>query len=264
MGRQSIADAGGSILITDEALEWATVSCDSFSARLLDRILWPKPVALSAWTLGVWLVKPLTLSAWSQSVGRIKQTAVDWARSLGLASSDSPDDQGHHDARPTGPTPPPPHSEVQKALEGLRRQTTRRPEEVNDPSSMPSSTASSSPPSAPSASQDKAVGLPVKPAVGGSNGEAPQQTWDEWIRSAPLARPLKEAVRAYTQEWRPLYTDPPRGSLAVTGIVQLETPKVFILLDVVAWYHPQSKTLDQGSMLVRLRRIKEKQQAPLR
>jgi hypothetical protein len=57
---------------------------------------------------------------------------------------------------------------------------------------------------------------------------------------------------------------PPRGSIIVSGLVELEAPMSYVVLDVFAFWNPQTKQYDDKSMIVRLRRVQMKNQAPLR
>lgn len=68
----------------------------------------------------------------------------------------------------------------------------------------------------------------------------------------------------YTRLWKPLRYLPPRGSLAVHGMVRLDSPKGQVFIDVWAWYHPKTDKFHEDSMTMRLRGITPYNQKPRR
>ncbi|AEO69812.1 901bb8c6-2569-4447-ae21-f6fe5e5549f9 [Thermothielavioides terrestris] len=241
------------ILVTDEAIEWTTMRCDPYLVKYLNRVLWPQPMALGIWALGK---------------EAAKQTASDVARYFGFALEDPTRPQ----TRPAGPSsnPPPlptsPGPEMQKALERIRQQTTRRPAEVNDPSAAASSSAAAAPAPTPTAPQDKAVDAPSKPNLDQSNSPdlpSPRGWFRELVFSIKKSRPWKTFQESFFREWQPLRPDPPRGSVLLSGVIELETPRAWIVVDTWAWYCPATNSIDTDSMRLVLRRIQHKVQKPL-
>lgn len=68
----------------------------------------------------------------------------------------------------------------------------------------------------------------------------------------------------FVRTWRPLRCYPPRGSLAVHGVVALDTKKGRMYIDVWAWYHPKAGEFHRDSMVLRLRSFSPFRQTPLR
>lgn len=68
----------------------------------------------------------------------------------------------------------------------------------------------------------------------------------------------------YTRMWKPLRYFPPRGSLAVHGLVRLDSPKGQVFIDVWGWYHPKTDEFHQDSLTMRLRGITPYNQKPRR
>jgi hypothetical protein len=67
----------------------------------------------------------------------------------------------------------------------------------------------------------------------------------------------------FSQTWRPYPTYPPRGSISVSGLVELDSPKAWLVFDVRSAWDPKTKQFDPTSMQLKLRRMQMKQQAPL-
>jgi hypothetical protein len=78
------------------------------------------------------------------------------------------------------------------------------------------------------------------------------------------ARPWQEFRKKFAQTWKPLRELPPRGAVLVSGLVELETSKAYIVIDVIAWWDPKTRKYDVRSMWMGLRRLQMKNQAPMR
>lgn len=74
--------------------------------------------------------------------------------------------------------------------------------------------------------------------------------------------PWMEFRKKLAQTWRPTRDYPPRGSIMVSGIVEIETPKSFVLVDVHAHWNPKLQKYDAQSMTMNVRRIQMKRQSP--
>jgi hypothetical protein len=220
--------------------------------------LWPKPVALGFWAFGRAIVK--------DHVGQV-------ARHFGYGPEDP--ESAHLRANPGFPSPlPSSHNpEIQKTLERIRQGTTRRPEEVNDPGSMSASTGASPP--VPSPPRDKALGGSEHPAAGESEQDTPGQKRraeelkkrTEELRASlanTVSEPWKKFTEAYARERNNLRPDPARGSIFLSGLVELETPKAWVVVDVLGWYNPKTQTHDPGAVRMTFRRVQYKVQAPVR
>ncbi|KAH6853112.1 hypothetical protein B0I37DRAFT_348602 [Chaetomium sp. MPI-CAGE-AT-0009] len=237
------------ILVTDDAMTLVTVPYDSWVAKQMERVLWPKPLALGFWALGT---------------ATVKQTTLEVARYLGFASEEPGNAQAP--SKPAAPRPLPsgPGPEVQKALHQIRQQATRRPEEVNDPGSMSSS--ASAPSAASSTPRDKPMPLPDKPTLDQNKQHTPdQKSWlQEMVLSVATSQPWQQLKQTYAREQQPLWADPPRGSVCVSGLVELEMAKAYIVLDVITWYDPKTNSRAPGTTMLHLRKILAKNQAPSR
>ena len=64
------------------------------------------------------------------------------------------------------------------------------------------------------------------------------------------------------QTWRPAPNYPPRGSILVSGFVELDSPKAWLVFDVKAAWDPKAAEFDARSMHLQLRRMQLKKQGP--
>lgn len=67
----------------------------------------------------------------------------------------------------------------------------------------------------------------------------------------------------FAQTWRAAPYYPPRGSIIVSGLIELDAPRAWLVVDVKAAWDPKTKTFDMKSMQLVLRRLQMKKQAPL-
>ena len=67
----------------------------------------------------------------------------------------------------------------------------------------------------------------------------------------------------FQQTWKPAPDYPPRGSVIVSGLVELDSPRAWLVFDVKAAWSPETKLYDARSMQLQLRRMQMKKQGPL-
>jgi hypothetical protein len=83
----------------------------------------------------------------------------------------------------------------------------------------------------------------------------------------PLQAHFAKAIVAFKlklqQTWKPAPNYPPRGSILVTGFVEVDSPKAWLVFDVKAAWDPKTKSYDARSMQLSLRRMQMKKQGPL-
>ncbi|XMA18377.1 hypothetical protein WAI453_011168 [Rhynchosporium graminicola] len=81
---------------------------------------------------------------------------------------------------------------------------------------------------------------------------------------AHFFRPIMAFKAKLAQTWKPILQHPPRGSILVSGLVELDSPKATLVFDVRAAYNPKTKEYDPSSLLIQLRRLQPKKQSPAR
>ena len=79
---------------------------------------------------------------------------------------------------------------------------------------------------------------------------------------AHFLRPIMAFKAKMAQTWRPAPNYPPRGSILVSGLVELDSPKAWLVFDVKAAWDPKTKSYDPRSMHLQLRRMQLKKQGP--
>jgi hypothetical protein len=65
------------------------------------------------------------------------------------------------------------------------------------------------------------------------------------------------------QTWQYAPGYPPRGSIFVDGLVELEAPKAWLVFDVKGAWDPKTNTFDSKSLVVHLKTLQMKKQGPL-
>ncbi|KAK3392695.1 hypothetical protein B0H63DRAFT_106 [Podospora didyma] len=241
-------ERSGILFTPDGAIGIARVPVESLQAKLLERVLWPRPFALSFWAFGTALAK--------EKVNEV-------AKYFGFETGDS--GSGITRGSPmAGPAPMPTthNAQVQKALQQIRQQATKRPEEVSDPSAMATAAEAAA---AAAAAANAAPNASGRPGSSKSEKQPAEERFagENWLRSFYEGNPWKEFVKTYRKTWKPLKDDPPRGCVAVSGLVEIETSKAYAVIDVFAWYNPKTNSYDERSMWMSLRRMQYKKQAPL-
>ena len=80
---------------------------------------------------------------------------------------------------------------------------------------------------------------------------------------AHFFRPIMAFKAKLAQTWRPAPDFPPRGSILVSGLVELDTAKAWLVFDVKAAWDPKTREYDPRSMHIKLRRMQLKKQGPI-
>ncbi|KAI1425786.1 hypothetical protein F5Y12DRAFT_745638 [Xylaria sp. FL1777] len=231
--RQGLAFGGGN------GITWTSQPVDSGAVFWTQQALWPSA---------------LTSSLWSFTNALILQNATNIAKFFGSQ---------------TDPTPT-----VQEAVERIYQQ-------FGKPPGKPSSTSSPQP------SQDRAdgrsTGSPLPSIDKRSTGTTTPETLGKGanidnaipnISSAKLymtrtaqehmSGPWDKFKKSFAQKWRWAPAYPPRGSIKVSGLVEIRTQNATLVVDCKAWWDPQTKKYDSRTLSLAVRSIRPKMQAPLR
>jgi hypothetical protein len=135
----------------------------------------------------------------------------------------------------------------------------------------------------PTATGDRGLGDPPHPDPNRAIDKPPSEQLDALVKtiktddqrmqeandSTPpaLKSHLLQAFLAFktkfAQTWRPAPNYPPRGSILVSGLIELDSPKAWLVIDVRAAWDPKTKQYDPRSMQLGMRRLQMKRQAPL-
>jgi hypothetical protein len=79
-----------------------------------------------------------------------------------------------------------------------------------------------------------------------------------------MSGPWQTMRQKFAKVWRPIRPHPPRGSLNLTGLVEVTSPKATIVIEVFAWFDPKTESFDPYTMILALKHIKRKQMVPER
>ena len=112
------------------------------------------------------------------------------------------------------------------------------------------------------------MGVPEKPAAD-QNSPSEKETAEKEHRGLKLplgdavSQPWKNLREAFIRERSALKPDPVRGSLLVSGLVEVHTAQAFIVVDVWGWYDPKTRSHSPGTVRLRVRRVQRKVQRPI-
>lgn len=212
---------------------------DHRNKALVDRVLYPYTVAGAAW---------------AGCKASFRENASTVAKYFGYSSEGK-------EISTSGPDP-----DIQKTLKKLEERQT-----ADGGTASSTSTAGSSAPESDSTHSPR-TSTPPSPAVPNTNTDASKSV------SKPMGEnisyhgpppgqtltPWAAFVNEYKKQWRPLRYLPPRGSLAVHGMVALDSPRGRIYIDVFAFYHPKTDTFHHESMVTSLKSLSPNKQSPRR
>jgi hypothetical protein len=223
---------------------WTEQPVDSLAVFRTRQALWPSA---------------MTLSLWSFTSALITQNVTNFAKLFG-----------------SEPKTDPMANNMQQTIERIQQQLKRQPgKSASDSSSLPSqdrsdegSTTSSLSPvdkrSAGSTTTPETLGTGA--GIGGTIPSVPSAKDMYMIRTAQehTSGPWDKCKQKFAQTWKRAPDYPPRGSIKVTGLVEINSPRAIITVDCFAWWDPQTKNYDTRTLKLQVRTIRPKQQAPLR
>ncbi len=211
------------IEIGDDYINWGTRTVDSLTVFRIRQALWPSALFQSFWTLTKVLVEDDTKRL---------------AKLLGFESS--------------------PASSFDQLLE-IRRQQISKLKGVQAPNKDGPTPAS-------------VVTDPAKAIVKASEkdiaGKGPEEAQISPAAKAGIAlgvhfvRPILAFKSKLAQTWKPAPHYPPKGSIIISGMVELESTRAYLVFDVKSAWDPKTKEFDARSTIVVLRRWQLKKQGP--
>lgn len=228
------------IEITDEYVSWTTMPVDSLTVSRMRQVLWPSVFVQSS--LAFWKV------LFSQNLHRAGAV-------LGWETKPQPTYDALvalHKARTANGSNP-----------GMTTvPTTRNPNPAGahkQPDMINASTTNANPSSPTSKKLNDLETQVDKPtAAGGIDLVKPSlELAQEHMSGARKAFKAK-----WASTWRPAPADPPRGSITVSGLIEVEAPKAWIVIDVKSHWDPKTKEYDLRSTRFALRRVQPKVQSP--
>jgi len=216
--------------IDEGTISWVTQPVDSLTVSKNRQSLWPAAMTLSTWSF-------------AKAVAEVELREIK--TKLGISSP-----------------PPPPIF----------------PQMIGKPGASPFSTAGGMP-AKPSTALDAAKAMAgatsgasaVREPVPSKKSSDQPHTWFSEDTAPPFPEALHTraliGMRAFrntlAQNWKPAQAYPPKGSILVGGMVELESPMAFIVLDITTAWDPKTKNFEQRCMNLKVRRISPKTQRPL-
>ncbi|PBP25871.1 hypothetical protein BUE80_DR003153 [Diplocarpon rosae] len=216
--------APAGIEIGDNYIEWRTQPVEPQIALRIKQCLWPSALAQSSWSF----IKVMV-------VDDVKHIAT----MLGLRSAAPPVSLDQLLTR---------HPQLPKGSQA--------PQLAAEDTSPAKTTAVAAPP------KGLTGGSAEKPALMGKGPEELEVGSAVMALHAHLVKPMMAFRTKFSQTWRPAPDFPPRGSILVSGMVELDAPKAWLVFDVKASWDPKTRAYDPRSMVVKLRRMQPKKQGP--
>jgi hypothetical protein len=79
-----------------------------------------------------------------------------------------------------------------------------------------------------------------------------------------IVGPRQQFWQSLQTTWKPTFGYPPRGCVMITGLVELETPTAYIVVDTKGHWDPKTKSIHKESLWMGIRRFQYKRQSPNR
>lgn len=218
-----------------EGLTLTTKPISSLAAGRLSHILWPSALGLSTWTFAKELFKQnLHNTAKFFGFDPKPRESVDGSthNRAGWASSGSDPGAGSGKGQLLAKSQPKAHgTKDQNDLASSDTQAANGPESTSEaPTMSPRPTPSST----------------TSPSANGPDAEAARSTKAKdmyGVReiSEHTSGPRAAMTNTFMRLFRPAQPSPPRGSVLISGLVQLMSPDALVTLDVVAYWDPAEK-----------------------
>jgi hypothetical protein len=227
-----------------------TAPIDSLAARRIQQAFYPVAAAKATWC---WLRVLFTLDHPGQAA---KQILIEE-----IASKQG---RSHHSPKPT-------------TFAELKSDPSpkQNPDQPTKPSGAPTTGSASGPLTIEPIKQRKEVNGGIENQIKDlqkADGQVEESITNEYLTkinkfSEKLQYRYFAASLAFKaklfSEWRPAPIDPPRGCIFVSGLVELDSPKAWFVIDVMAPWDPKTREFDPRQISTKLRRVQPKQQRPL-
>ncbi|ESZ91046.1 hypothetical protein SBOR_8565 [Sclerotinia borealis F-4128] len=224
------------IEISDDAVSWVTQPVDASLVYKIRNVLWPTALFHSSWSF----MKVLATEEFRNIAGK-----------FGVQIQTSPAQQSMDQVLARSP-------KLMKELNGRQKVAgdVQRPLIAKD-----------GPPQQPVGDKAKEFGdaaAPGKPNVEDDLFHTVHKTFRD--NHASFAKPIMAARLKYrniTKELKPTQNLRPRGSVKISGLVELESDKAYLVFDVTAAWDPKTRDFDTNSMHITCRRLQRKKPVPV-
>jgi hypothetical protein len=223
-----------SIEITDDYITWTTMPVDSHTVFKIRQALWPSAVTQSLWSF----YKVLLLNGANKIAGIL---GIQTKQDVSVESLMAQLNQSRAALEKT-------ETLSKDGVSHPSRGGLREPEKAN--------------------TNNAATRTPPLLETVTETSKSKTQSVDDKPRLVPLNSTFIQALIAFrtkfSQTWRPAESYPPRGSIYLAGLIEIETPTMLALIEVrqAAW-DPQARTWDRRSIRPVLKKVTWKLQRPL-
>ncbi|KAK8112256.1 uncharacterized protein PG998_008713 [Apiospora kogelbergensis] len=107
---------------------------------------------------------------------------------------------------------------------------------------------------------------PGPKAGGAGSDKAPPRARDVYgvrLMAEHTSGPWQSFKKKFGQSWKPAGNLPPRGSIGVSGMVEVVGPKTILTVEVTAFWDPQENRFDPKTIHMKLKPIRFRHQAPM-
>lgn len=217
---------------------------DPLTVSRIRRALYPSIATRSLWSFATTLTKQ-NLDSAMQALGFGSEASSSEATTMqSFEKAQKTIDAAHQRLRGTtdpkgqqaGPSPPQPPRPDQAT-------------EVNASSAVKSTAAG----------DNAGASLPPGPSTAGEDEEKARRIYFPML---DLKDPTSSFWRKLSSLWRPLYVPPPRGSFGVSGTIEFELPRAWIVMEVGAFFDPETDKFHRESLSFRVKNIQLKRQSP--
>ena len=212
------------IEISDDAISWVSMPVDAATVFKIRQVLWPSAIMQSLWNF----TKVLFVEDSKRVAGM-----------LGIQTQN-------------------PQLQSIDQLLARQQQMMKSIPNKDGPNPLPAGTEDAS-------KSVMKVPTPLPPGPQGRNPDDEELGVGEKIAVALAQRffaPLLAFRSKLKQTWRPAPSYPPRGSIILSGMVELESTLAYLVFDIKAAWDPATKSYDSRSMQLQLRRFQWKKQGP--
>lgn len=234
--RQGLAIGGNGIGLGEQ-------SVDPDIVHRTNKILWPSALASALWSF--------TSALMTQNVAAIS-TFLGYETQTNNTSTSI-------------------HQAMERFQQKLKKQTGRPGQAAVSPPSQDrtkeGSTASPLPP------VDKiSAGSTTTPETMGTGAGVNPVPDVPSVKDMPMVRiaqehtsgPWEKFKKSFTQQWLKTPAHPPRGSIRVSGLVEITTTDAIIMVDCFGWWDPKTRKYDPHTTTLQLRAIRPKVQSAIR
>lgn len=222
------------INLDEGSVSWGSAPVDSLLVFRTRQVLWPTHIFKALWAMA-------------------KTILIDEPKWI-----------GHKLGIYSGPLPP----TMQQILAQHRKILSQWQQQIES-SSLPKGGTKANPatPFGPNKAKAVTPSGTDKPSESSKDGDVSEELKAFREKLKPIRehffRPFFTAKVKFVQLWKPARPYPPRGCLLVSGLVEVDAPVAWLVFDVRAHWDPKTKSYDEKSLVVALRRYQPKKQAPL-